>query len=324
MVTLYQEFEFVYPNGDLFYDRSGALARRLYDIFPGLAWKETELSQREFSIPSQQLHLLFGVTLSRLQTFNSEEKDFGSNAAALVDSVSEFLEIETLSRFSFKHVIGMPLATFEQANELMWPIVGEDRKAKLASVSPLPTWTSLQGQFTQGPFAFESRIAVMNLTAPPHLDVGSHLLQKMQKIIFPWVQFVSVTLDEAIEYLNVKSRDLDMGEPDAAARGVKIELQTVLEPKSPLTLELHNVPMLEVLRYVVEFASLRFKLAPDRVLVVDSDDGGTLPHITSHLHATGQNPITIAEFDVSAFIQNFREKHSDEIVSKLAPHLSIK
>jgi hypothetical protein len=324
MVTLFQEFEFVYSNGDLFYDRSGALARRLQDVFPGLTWKETLLNQRQFSIPSQHLQLLFGVAVSRLQSFNAEELAFGDKAAALLVSVSEFLEIDTLSSFSFKHVIGKPLANSEQAQELMWPVVGEDQRARLASVSPLPTWTSLQGQFTQGPFSFETRLAVMDLTPPPHLNVGGPLLQKMQKMILQRVQFANASLEEAVEYLIVKSRDLDKDEHNPSERGVMIELQASNEAATNLTLELENVPMLEALRYIVELAGLRFKLAPDRVLVVDSSDNDTLPHVTFHLHVTGQQTITIAEFDVAAFIKNFREKHSEDILSKLAPHLSIK
>lgn len=36
MVSLLQQFEFLYPDGDLFYDKSGALGRRLQQLFAGV------------------------------------------------------------------------------------------------------------------------------------------------------------------------------------------------------------------------------------------------------------------------------------------------
>jgi hypothetical protein len=39
MISLYQLFEFFYPDGFLFYDRSGALSRRLQELLPGLVIK---------------------------------------------------------------------------------------------------------------------------------------------------------------------------------------------------------------------------------------------------------------------------------------------
>lgn len=320
MVSLFQEFEFVYPEGELFYDTSGALTRRLREVFPGMVWKETELSQRQFSVPSQQLSLLIGVAVSRLQTIRTEESDFGAKAALFLESVSEFLEIDTLNRFSFKHVIGMPVSTDTQAQELMWPVLGEDLKAKLASVSP--SWSSVQGEFTQGPFTYEARITVMDLTPPPHWEVGKALVEKMRNITFPAFQCAGATLEEAIEYLSLKSRDLDASETDCSRRGVTIEVKAALGSNAQISLDLKDIPMLEALQYVVELAGVQYKLGPDRVIVVDLADAGTLPHITFHLQVTGRHPITVAEFDVAAFIKNFREKHSEEICSKLAPHLS--
>ena len=145
----------------------------------------------------------------------------------------------------------------------------------------------------------------------------------MRRIIFPQIQFSGASVEEAVEYLRIKSRDLDTTEQDATKRGVEIVLKPdVLLSSAQLSLDLHDVPMIEALRYVVELAGLKSKLGADAVLVVPLSEPDTLPHITVHLQATGQLPIDVADFDVAAFIENIRGKHSDEILSKLAPHLS--
>jgi hypothetical protein len=181
----------------------------------------------------------------------------------------------------------------------------------------------VQAELTHGPFAYESRIAIMNLRPDSGLNVGSHLLEKMRSIVFPTVQFAGASVEEAVEYLTIKSRDLDAVGKETGQLGVILELDLNLAPTSAaLSLDLRDVPMLEALRYVVELAGLKFKLAPDRVLIVDRLDAGDLPHITVHLKATGLEPISLADFDAAAFILNHREKHAQEIISKLAPHLA--
>lgn len=323
MVSIFQDFEFVYPEGDLFFDRSGALTRRLRTLFPGLVSKETDLNQREFSVSPQNLNLLFGIALSQIQTFAIDDRDFSKKASQFLECVCETFEIASLNRFSYKHILGRTCSTLAQAQELMWPLIGDEQKAKLAALSPLPSWTAVQGEFTHGPFAYESRIAIMNLRPDSELNVGSHLLEKMRSIVFPTVQFAGASVEEAVEYLTIKSRDLDTTGKETGQLGVAIELDSTLTPASAaLSLDLRDIPMLEALRYVVELAGLKFKLAPDRVLIVDRLDTGDLPHITVHLKATGLEPISLADFDAAAFILNFRETHSQEILSKLAPHFA--
>jgi len=323
MISIFQDFNFVYPEGDLFFDRSGVLTRRLRTLFPGLVSKEPDINQREFSVSPQNLNLLFGVALSQIQTFAIDDKDFSKKASQFLECVCETFEIASLNRFGFKHVLGRTCSTLAQAQELMWPLIGKEERVKLESLSPSTSWTAVQAEFTHGPFAYESRIAIMNLRPDLGLNIGGRLLDKMRNMIIPRVQFTGASLEEAIEYLTVTSRDLDATGKETEQWGVILELDLTLAPSSTaLSLDLRDVPMLEALRYVVELAGLKFKLAPDRVIIVDRMDTGDLPHITVHLKATGQEPISLADFDAAAFIVNFRETHSQEIMSKLAPHLA--
>jgi general secretion pathway protein D len=96
-----------------------------------------------------------------------------------------------------------------------------------------------------------------------------YLTRKMQQIIFPSVQFSGASVEEAIEFLRVKSRDLDISETDPAKKGVNIILNPGSAPPSnSISLDLKDVPMVEALRYVTELAGMKYKVEPYAVLVV--------------------------------------------------------
>ena len=96
-----------------------------------------------------------------------------------------------------------------------------------------------------------------------------YLSQKMQKIVFPQVTFSGASIDEAVEFLRVKSRDLDIEENDPARKGVNIILKGGDSPSTAsISLDLKDVPMVEALRYVTELAGMKFKVEPFAVLIV--------------------------------------------------------
>ena len=102
---------------------------------------------------------------------------------------------------------------------------------------------------------------------------GAYLTEKMNQIIFPTVQFAGATIEEAIEYLRVKSRDLDEYEPDPSKKGVNIILRTGDTPVSAqISLDLKDVPMVEALRYITELAGMKYKVESFAVLVVPLSD----------------------------------------------------
>lgn len=98
---------------------------------------------------------------------------------------------------------------------------------------------------------------------------GAYLTDKMNKIIFPTVQFQGATIEEAIEYLRVKSRDLDTFTDASGVKGVNIILRTGDAPSNAsISLDLKDVPMSEALRYVTELAQMKYKVEAHAVLVV--------------------------------------------------------
>ena len=64
-------------------------------------------------------------------------------------------------------------------------------------------------------------------------------------------------------------------------------------------------------------------LVPHRQLAGEkAGQGKPVPHITFHVDFRGLAPIGVAGFDAKAFITNVRDKHTQEILSKLAPHVA--
>lgn len=162
MISLFQKFEFRYPTAYLFFDRSGALSNHLAQKFPGLVEKDTSLRQRDFTAAGD-VEMFFGSNVSRIQSLAAEDEGFPEKSADFLKLVAEVFEISVLERFSFKHVIGRSCQSLEEANLQMMTLISDEQKAKMAAVSPLPQWRSLQGEFLHGSFVCEHRITIMHL-----------------------------------------------------------------------------------------------------------------------------------------------------------------
>ena len=91
--------------------------------------------------------------------------------------------------------------------------------------------------------------------------------QKLEKIIFPTVQFKDATIQQAVEYLRVKSRDLDTISEAPGQRGVSFVVKMGSATPAPISLDLKNVPLLEALRYCTELSGLKYRVEPHAVMV---------------------------------------------------------
>ena len=102
---------------------------------------------------------------------------------------------------------------------------------------------------------------------PPPLPI----VKRAQAIILPQVEFSGATIDEAVQFLQAKSRQLD---PDK--KGVNIVLKNP-EPNSAgqLTLSLKDVPLWEALRYVSELAGMKLEAGEEAIVIrpLGSDAG---------------------------------------------------
>jgi len=93
---------------------------------------------------------------------------------------------------------------------------------------------------------------------------SDRITQKLRTIIFPKVEFDGATLDEVVELLRVRSRDLD---PEG--RGISFVISVPPDSRSkPVSLNLLNVPMEELLRYVSEMCGVAYKVDDHAVIFV--------------------------------------------------------
>jgi general secretion pathway protein D len=107
-------------------------------------------------------------------------------------------------------------------------------------------------------------------------SAGAYLTQKMDSIVFPTVTFENATIEEAVEYLRIKSKDLDDSEPDPTKKGVNIIIRTGDAPAAAaISLDLKNVPMSEALRYICDLAQMKYKVESFAVVVVPISESST-------------------------------------------------
>ncbi|MGC1482044.1 MAG: Amuc_1098 family type IV pilus outer membrane protein [Chthoniobacterales bacterium] len=97
--------------------------------------------------------------------------------------------------------------------------------------------------------------------------------RKLDDIRIPSINFRESTVREALDFIKLQSRNLDLSEPDPNKRGVNIVLK--LDPATQgaeagqrITLSLTDVPLREAINYIASAASLKTKVEPYAVKVV--------------------------------------------------------
>lgn len=89
------------------------------------------------------------------------------------------------------------------------------------------------------------------------------ILQRLASYQMPNVEFQGATIDEVIELLRIRSRDLD---PQGKGVDFVISLDDSSR-KAAISLSMQNVPMDEVLRYVTEMAGVSYRVEPHAVVI---------------------------------------------------------
>jgi len=96
--------------------------------------------------------------------------------------------------------------------------------------------------------------------------VSTALTLKKMEMNIPNVSFSEVNVQEAIEFLRMKSKELDP-ELDPVKKGLNIILMDP-DNEATLTLDLATTPLSEVLNYIAELAQLKVKVEAHAVLLV--------------------------------------------------------
>ncbi len=98
-----------------------------------------------------------------------------------------------------------------------------------------------------------------------------NLVAKLRDLKIQRIDFTGATLEEVIEYLRVRSRDVD---PDQ--RGIDFVMSVPTDtPKRSISLNLIDVPIVEVLRYATEVAGVGYRVEEFAVRIVSLTDTNT-------------------------------------------------
>lgn len=89
------------------------------------------------------------------------------------------------------------------------------------------------------------------------------ILQRLTSYQMPNVEFQGATIDEVVELLRIRSRDLD---PQGKGVDFVISLDDSSR-KTAISLTMQNVPMDEVLRYVTQMAGVSYRVEPHAVVI---------------------------------------------------------
>lgn len=90
------------------------------------------------------------------------------------------------------------------------------------------------------------------------------IMKKLRSLVVPKVDFNSATLEETVEYLRVRSRDLD-----PQGRGVNFVVSVPPESATkPVTLYLEQVPMDEIVRYITEKSGAAYRVEDTAVVIL--------------------------------------------------------
>jgi hypothetical protein len=112
--------------------------------------------------------------------------------------------------------------------------------------------------FTDGSF-------LLFMITPTWHGAGDEIMSKLSGMILPSVQFSGATLEEALEFFRVKSRETCMGEAPGR-RGINIVLNSASPSMTTIDLYLTNIPLIEALKYTAFLANLDLRIDDNAVV----------------------------------------------------------
>lgn len=104
----------------------------------------------------------------------------------------------------------------------------------------------------------------MSVRPRPFLKRGSPVIvRRLSEIRMPKVEFEEAHLGQVIEELVEATRMLD-----SSKKAINILLGPGVDPSSPVTLQLQNIPVGQVLKYIAEFSNLEIRIDGNAVLLL--------------------------------------------------------
>lgn len=131
-------------------------------------------------------------------------------------------------------------------------------KVDAAGISAAAQWSWVEPVFLSGPATPKE--------SGERVDPGiDSVLAHMERIIFGTITFKDIPITKLISYLNDRSKDFD---PDPAKEGVNIAFKSGEKKKIPtVSIDLTNIPLSEIIRYVCADAGLKYRIESDGVVI---------------------------------------------------------
>ncbi|HEY1122807.1 MAG TPA: M56 family metallopeptidase [Haloferula sp.] len=133
-----------------------------------------------------------------------------------------------------------------------------------------------------------------NETEP--LTGATYILNKTKAIVLPQVKFADTSMEEAIDFIRMKSAELDKAEPDPSRKGINLVIRRprLVEGEKPkemprLTLEMKNVSMDILLAEVAKQTGTRYKVDDFALTFVPADEKDTPPLTREQAEARAMN-----------------------------------
>ncbi len=127
--------------------------------------------------------------------------------------------------------------------------------------------SGLSHRLENGTMVLEKAPARKDAPAPPAPAQLKGISAKLALRI-PAVDMTDATLEEAVEFLRAKSRDLDRAETAPSARGVNFILRMPPNAQSiRITFSAKNVPLSEAIRAIADAAGMKWSVQPNAVVI---------------------------------------------------------
>ncbi|WP_367872344.1 hypothetical protein [Luteolibacter sp. Populi] len=144
-------------------------------------------------------------------------------------------------------------------------------------------------EMTMEPMGLAGKGSPMPVTATPYI------LEKLRDVVIPIIDFEDVSVEEAIDFLRLRSRELDVKETDPSRRGMNFVIRkpraggsgdaaldadaagglaATADPGALRIkeLRLRNVPMAEALKYICDATRLRYKVDDYAITIVPATE----------------------------------------------------
>lgn len=128
----------------------------------------------------------------------------------------------------------------------------------------------------------EDQYSEMSYGAAGDVEGVAYITQKLKRIIIPRIDFEDTTVEDAIDFLRLRSSELDTAEIDPSRKGINMVIRRprdVDSTKDPgqlriRELRLKNVPLAMALKYICDQTKLRYKVDDFAVTLVPQTESG--------------------------------------------------